>query len=75
MLVYKEKENEMKFIDLNDLAESLAEYIDDMQLKSQDIIIANNKDNIINLTDWLIQTNTESIKMEYTSNYIKLSLS
>lgn len=65
----------MKFIELNDLAESLAEYIDDMQLKGQYIIIANNKDNIINLTDWLIQTNTESIKMEYTSNYIKLSLS
>lgn len=65
----------MKFIELNDLAESLAEYIEDMQLKNDTVLIENNSSNIINLKDWLLETDTKNVKIEYTTDNIKLSLS
>ena len=69
----------MKFVELNDMAESLAEYIEDMQLKVVNnkpyIMFVKNSENWTNLNDWLIDADVENVKIEYNKNYVKLFLS
>lgn len=69
----------MKFVELNDMAESLAEYIEDMQLKVVNnkpyIMFVKNSENWTNLNDWLIDVDVENVKIEYNKNYVKLFLS
>lgn len=65
----------MKFIDINDLAESIAEYVDDAQLGDDEIILSNNSKTQIQFKSWLRDVETTNSKIEYTKDYIKLSLS
>lgn len=62
---------------MDSVAESLAEFIEDMQLKVHNdeysIIMLNNSENMTNLKDWLLETEA-NVKIEY-SEYIKLTLS
>lgn len=69
----------MTFIDMHNVAESLADYIEDMQLKVQDnsvtILMVNNSENYTNLKDWLLEVEATGIKITYDEDFIKLALS
>lgn len=72
----------MTFVDFNSMAESLAEYINDLKLTNVGDVCAleceNNSENWTNLKDWLYAVSDEdleTIKITYENNQIKLTLS
>lgn len=72
----------MTFVEFNDLAESLAEYIDDLKLTRSGDVEAleckNTIENWTNLKDWLYEVYGDSdcnVKITYENNQIKLTLS
>lgn len=72
----------MKFIDFNSVAESLANYVEDLKLTKTGDVYAleceNNTENWTNLKDWLYEISDEdsnTIKITYENNQIKLTLS
>lgn len=71
----------MKFVEFNDLAESLADYIEDLKLTRVGGVEAleceNTIENWTNLKDWLYEVSEDSdnVKITYENNQIKLTLS